>query len=320
MTEMNVPSTPNRFWRALLRVLLVIAIGGMIGVLIFIGLMYAARQVIIPIRTSADRLMVVETSQSDVHAQWAGQAAQENERLAQLENQRSIQETELANLQENYAALDQAIQAQATSLSQIEGLKIGLDSVSLHASYISTQVGGMILTQTAEYSPVRSMSRDLAVLRAMELLSRSRLFMLQANYGIAAQDATAARDVLVGLRDQVPDYQRATVNQWINRIDLGLSSLPNSPVIAADDLEIAWRLMANGLPGAETSTPTPWATPTQVETSSPTPWISPTPIAISPTPVTQTTDARPSKTPTAVPTLTPSPTAIAPIPEPTKIP
>jgi hypothetical protein len=47
----------------------------------------------------------------------------------------------------------------------------------------------------------------------------------------------------------------------INQLDLALDKLPDTPILAAQDLEIAWQLLKTGLPseptgGLGTGTPT----------------------------------------------------------------
>jgi hypothetical protein len=66
------------------------------------------------------------------------------------------------------------------------------------------------------------------------------------------------------------------------RLDLALGNLPAFPVIAADDVDIAWQLMMIGLPESEadviaTFTPTLEATPTFTSTPTPEPVLEATP-------------------------------------------
>lgn len=98
-------------------------------------------------------------------------------------------------------------------------------------------------------------AQELAVLRAMELMSRARLFLYQANYGQAEQDLRAAGAVLAGQAGE------PRIDQALTRIDMALSALPGRPVAAADDLDIAWGLLLGDValspPPAVASTTTP---------------------------------------------------------------
>jgi hypothetical protein len=267
MTTQTAPSRSNRFLRLVLRLLMVIACGLVLGVLAYMGLVFAANRILNPLQANTERLGMLETGQALDHQQQDERLAQFSDRLAALERQRAAADETLSELQNNTAAVEKAVQDQTARLKELDTLRAELDGSTSMSSYVATEVMGMRFTQTAAEEPLAGLRRDLAVLQSMELLNRSRLYMLQANFGIAAEDARAARQALDALRGQVPDYQEAALEQWIARIDLALSGLPASPVTAADDLEIAWRMMSAGLPGP--STPTP-AIPPEAGTPTPT--------------------------------------------------
>ena len=85
-------------------------------------------------------------------------------------------------------------------------------------------------------------------------------------------------------------------NQNHIRLDMAMGNLPAFPVIAADDVDIAWQLMMMGLPESEaeivpTSTPLPPPTFTPTVVLEPSATFTPTPA-----PVLENTP-----TPTAIP-------------------
>ncbi len=91
-----------------------------------------------------------------------------------------------------------------------------------------------------------SIALEIDFLRSTELLSRARLFLYQANYGLAEQDVQAAYDLLTPLLATHGDdgpVDTATLASALSRIDLVLAALPDRPVAASDDLDIAWRLL-----------------------------------------------------------------------------
>jgi hypothetical protein len=68
-----------------------------------------------------------------------------------------------------------------------------------------------------------------------------------------------------------------TLHQAVARLDLALNNLPEFPVVASGDLEIAWQILMSGEASVvPTSTPTPF-----VETATPTPFDVP---SVTPTP------------------------------------
>jgi hypothetical protein len=128
------------------------------------------------------------------------------------------------------------------------------------------------------------LDRQINLIKSMELLSRARLFMYQSNFGLARQDVQIADNLLVEIRPDAPESLAADLDAVIHRLELTLSNLPNFPVAASDDLDIAWQILLSGMPQeAPTSagaTPalvtTPSATPGVNTTSTPQPTISPT--------------------------------------------
>jgi hypothetical protein len=110
----------------------------------------------------------------------------------------------------------------------------------------------------------------------MELLSRARLFMYQSNFGLAEQDVQIARDVLVTVQRDAPDSLAEDLETVLLHLELALSNLPNFPVAASDDLDIAWQILLTGSAPTPTSAagmPTPSgtlsATPNTTATSTP---------------------------------------------------
>jgi len=129
----------------------------------------------------------------------------------------------------------------------------------------------------------------------MELLSRARLFMYQSNFGLARQDVQIARDLLAEIQPDAPQPLARELEAVIQRLDMTLSNLPDFPVAASDDLDIAWQILLSGLPQA---TPTVSVTVSPVGTVSVTPTVKATQgtVTVSSTPPVTTT-VQPSTTP-----------------------
>jgi hypothetical protein len=90
--------------------------------------------------------------------------------------------------------------------------------------------------------------------------------MYQSNFGLARQDIQIARDLLANVQKDAPKALASDLNEVVRRLDLVLSDLPNFPVAASDDLNIAWQILLSGVP--QTS---PTVGPTLPATVSPTP-------------------------------------------------
>ena len=205
-------------------------------------------QAIEPLQNNVARLSDIETSQVMSRDQLTERLDRLGERLAALENERTLDMEALDGLQGDITTLDKAVQEQDDLLAQIETLQDDLNDLEGVVSYEATQVMGLIATQQAQDAPLNVVRQELKQVKAMELLSRSRLYLMQNNYGSAKDDIENASTVLLALKDEVPDYQQATVEEWIARLELAADNLPDKPALASDDLEIAWRLLVEGLP------------------------------------------------------------------------
>jgi hypothetical protein len=92
---------------------------------------------------------------------------------------------------------------------------------------------------------------------------------------MARQDIQMARALLIEVQPDAPASLADDLTEILYRLDLTLSNLPNFPVAARDDLDIAWQVLLAGLPPEEaTATPAPGggntATPTPPATVTPT--------------------------------------------------
>jgi hypothetical protein len=137
------------------------------------------------------------------------------------------------------------------------------------------------------------LDRQIDLLKGMELLSRARLFMYESNFGLARQDVQIARDLLAKIQPDAPRPLADELEAVVERLDMTLSNLPDFPVAASDDLDIAWQILLSGLPQA---TPTGMGTLTPAGTLSVTPTGNATEVTFTPT-LQVTVTIQPSATP-----------------------
>jgi len=122
------------------------------------------------------------------------------------------------------------------------------------------------------------LDQQIALTRAIELLSRSRLYLSESNFGLAQTDAAAARTLLFSLLPTIPADQANGLKVVISRLDLALSNLPAYPVVAVYDIDSAWQLLIDGLPNVPQLALTPSISSTLPSTAAvPTPESTVTP-------------------------------------------
>ncbi|MBI5945245.1 MAG: helix-hairpin-helix domain-containing protein [Chloroflexi bacterium] len=174
----------------------------------------------------------------------------------QLETEVAVLRTQLDEMNARIGVVESTIESQTASMAKLEEMQSALEVE------ISNQNNSVMI----------ALKREIMLTRSIETVARARLFLSQSNFGLARDDVQAARDILAELLIDAPAYQVDSLNQIIMRLDFALGNLPAFPVIAVDDVDIAWQLLMMGLPqSAADVTPTFTPTPPPFPTFTPTP-------------------------------------------------
>lgn len=187
-----------------------------------------------------------------VYERYVRPVEQNTSQLNDLEFRQSQSEIELAEIQTRIATLEAGQTINNESLTNINTRVETLEGADIQRNESLIE-----LTYQSE------------LLRAMELLSRARLFLYQSNFGLARADVQVARDILAELQTTTPESKQEDISQAVFRLDLVLKNLPSFPVAASDDLDIAWQVLLNGYPAPVTESPTVAPT-TTLEAGTPT--------------------------------------------------
>jgi uncharacterized coiled-coil protein SlyX len=326
-TPANPPPTPGFgarlgqairiFLRTLARLLLILLVFVLIGLAIYYGVPLAYSRFIEPVQNNTFHIQSLQTSQAQENGQVSQTLTSAQNRLGTLEAQHAADSQTMATLQAHVDNLDSeagdAANQIKASTERLDALNSSIEQISIEMSAMTTTINtdettlqGLVGKIQAGDPAVKSLEQELQLLKGMELITRSRLFLGQNNPGLAQQDVQAAYDLLNELQNQVPPYQTVAVAAVVQRLKLALVDLPGTPVLAADDLEIAWQLLVRGLPektpeaaGANlvTASPVVTTTITNTITMTVTPSATFTPVATL-TPLSGSTVIPASVTPT----------------------
>lgn len=162
-------------------------------------------------------------------------------------------QTQLDEMNTRISALEGSVEAHTTSIEKLEEMQATLE----------TQL------QMNNDAILLELKHEVMFTRALDILARGRLYLAQSNFGLAKADVQTARDLLAELQAEKED---AVLAKALERLDLALANLPDFPVVASGDLEIAWQILVSGNAPASTATAT--ATPTAtapIESATPTP-------------------------------------------------
>lgn len=200
-----------------------------------------------------------------------------------------IQNTFIAPVEENTAQIknmEAEIADLQTQLDEMNGRVTTLeDSIEAHTASIEklTEMQASLDEQLQDTNDtlLLELKHEAMFTRALDTLARARLYLAQSNFGLAKTDVQTARDLLLELEDETKDE---ILSQAITRLDMTLGNLPDFPVVASGDLEIAWQILISGNAPAPTATTTstPTSAPVVTETPSVIPETTATPTAFPP--------------------------------------
>lgn len=173
--------------------------------------------------------------------------------IQQLEEEISTLQIQLDEMNGRVETLERSIEAYTLSIQKLEEMQAGLE------------------TQLQENNDkiLLDLKHEVMMTRALDTLARARLYLAQSNFGLAKIDAQSAHDLLMDLQAETNEEFLA---QALTRLDIALGNLPDFPIVASGDLEIAWQILMSGeSPVLPTATFTP--TPEVTETVTPTPLL-----------------------------------------------
>ena len=227
------------FLRALLRLIITLAVIVGIGAAIYFGIPYVRENFIAPIERN--------TAQ-----------------ISRLKNEIATLQAQSSEMNTRVSAIEKTIDAHTASIAKLDEMQATLDQE------ITTQNNSVMI----------ALRREIKLTRTIETLARARLYLSQSNFGLAREDIQTAHDLLVELQNETEDDVLA---QTISRLDLALTNLPDFPVVAAGDLEIAWQILMTGKPAntiTATFTPEPLTSQTFTPTPAAPPTFTPTPFEL----------------------------------------
>jgi hypothetical protein len=256
--SVDAPSGPSfgervgRFFRFLLRLVLLVIFLSLLSVALYLVLPLLYQRYIRPVEQNTAQMIELQSRQ----AQTEQELADLQTRLGTFETVQNQHDQLLTELDQRMSDIETEITARTESLAALEDMQSEIQAQNEAAAV--------------------ELQRQINLLKAMELLSRARLFMYQSNFGLAEQDVQIARDLLVTIQPQAPQPLGDELDAVLLRLDLTLSNLPDFPVVASDDLDIAWQILLSGLPQAtptmsETLTPAVTLSSTAIATFTPTP-------------------------------------------------
>jgi predicted RNase H-like nuclease (RuvC/YqgF family) len=253
--------------RFILRLIFVVVFGVVLGAALYLGIPALYRSTIEPMRANTEQIELLQESLAVGLSSSEKQVDQLGERLVEAEGRLAEQGETASALQ---AELDRVSEALDDQTSKIARLSVAADQVAAITTDLDATIDRVELLEVAlsevDY-PVVEFRRQVQMVTAMTMITKARLWLIQDDLGQAAEEITAAKELLI---NSIADVNAVddVMTQIIERLDLALADVRTTPIVAADELEIAWKLLVEATT-PETTTPTP--APTLTPTPTPTP-------------------------------------------------
>ncbi len=325
-----------RVLRFVVRLLLVIFVGILIGGGLYYGIVTGYQKIIQPLKDHEMRLDALESINEQTDTELSGKLQSFDNRLEQLEKIMDSQKESLAKLDSRLTTLEASFSADEETISTvseaykefenrqqeidkaIDGMSDTLHNLSDDVKALKTTVEGLNVAQDENQQAVdkiladagksgeqwAGVHRTLNVLTVMEILARSRFSLSQGLFTLAKADIQDARDRLSSLLEGAPSDQAEALAAAVDSLDDALRVLPRSSMAASGKVEAAWDLLARKIPDMLKTLPAEASMAETEETDALQP--SGTPVfTVTPT---QTLTSTMAVTPTPMLTLTPTPT------------
>ena len=257
----------KRFFQALFIILIIVIVVGGFGYGLYIGIPYFVNNILTPIEQNTGQISQIATQQAND--------------LLVMEGDIATLQTQIDGLQLQNDSNMEALDTQSGHLSAMATQQMDLNNF---VATLEIDLGDQLDEQ--ETALLAEIEYNLKVSQAIQLLSRANLYLVQSNYGMARQDLSTAYGLLDDYIGNAPADKQEFLQTVVDRMEMAIFNLPSYPVVAANDLQIAWQYLVDNNDPAE---------PVNI------------PILISPTIIPPTPYDVPSYTPTPYPPVTPTP-------------
>ena len=320
------------FFRGLLRLIVVLLLGGLLGLGLYFGIPYFYQQLVLPVQQNTQSISQITAGQTQIASTW-------NEQITGLQNRLTALESQQDTSKEQYSELAAQIAEVKTSLSvissasdttnqqladieqQVNSLETKMQNMERFASAQATAQGTQRLQlATLEARPtlnsdaIYGLERDIELLKAMQSLTRARLFLTRNDADSARTEIVLAQEILTRLASNAKPEEAQALQAIATRLGLTIQNLATTPLLAIEDIEIAYQLMLNSTTGGTSSgeglSSLATAEATSLSATGEATSIATTGVLVSGTPsptplATNSSGTPPASSPT--PTLTPTP-------------
>jgi septal ring factor EnvC (AmiA/AmiB activator) len=243
----------SRLWRtmgrllgALLRVLFVIVVAVLLAAGVYYGAPWVYRRMIQPVQSGVAQLALLQGQVDENNAQWAKNFGEQQQRIASLESQLADQGERIASLEAGLSRLDEALTAQqialdelSSSVTVISGDYASLDEVdTLRAEFTALQEDITLADQVT--AQIDALEYRIALMQVWQQVLKTHVYLSEGNAGNAGTTLELALTHLDRASALGPEGEQEATAAIQARLAQAASRLREQPIVAAQDLEVAW--------------------------------------------------------------------------------
>jgi hypothetical protein len=243
------PTLARRVGQLALRLLVVLILGIALGVGLWTGVPAVYRGYIEPVRRNSGQIANLQATLDRAEAQAGSQSDQVGSRLTALETRMADLAKQVTAAQAEIDALNAAWGTGGDRTAELQRVAGSADSLQTQTQDLAARVSALEAASSAPGAPASKLSRQVQLLRALELLTQARLWLVQNNSGKAGEAIGEARAIVTGVAAQASEGEAGALNAVGDRLGLVLKELAATPAVAADDLEIAWKMLLDATAG-----------------------------------------------------------------------
>ncbi|KAA3643816.1 MAG: hypothetical protein DWQ07_17010 [Chloroflexi bacterium] len=234
-----------RLAKFLARLLFVVGVAAALGVGLYLGIPRLYQDYIQPVEDHTLQIADISARQEGIAATLDEDLLSFQDRIGNLEVQIESDSEQLGELAARQDELESALEMQADLAERIAGVEDQLARLVEDMGEQEAALEALAEGLDANDTPIAILEREVQITKALNLIARARLDIGQANAGLAEQNILLAIDLLEALVETVPEGDVTRITQALERLELALTNLDDSPIIAANDLDAAWNALVS---------------------------------------------------------------------------
>ena len=232
-----------KFIKIFLRVLVILLLGIGLGAGLYFGVPALYNQFIEPVQVHGEQITDLTARQQQDTTQLTERLDDLQERLAALETADTEDAEVFAVLEARQDTLALALEQQDAIQEQLDAMQADIDDLMEITGANASLLDALTVQVNSEDQPLLVLARDLQKVKALQVIGRARLDLNEGNTVAAAQNVDTALSILEQAVVDAPEEEAAQIAAVVERLEMVQENLGTAPLIAANDLEVAWQLL-----------------------------------------------------------------------------